>query len=216
MKIRVLTSKTSWYYPKTAVLKTMLEELGHEVYVFGNHNNTDDTSYDVTFLLSYFSILKDEELSKSRNNIVIHESDLPSGKGWSPLTWQILEGKNSIIVSMIEASANVDSGDIYIQKLMSFEGHELIDEMRSQLADVMKDMVIEFCRNFPNNKGVVQEGVESFYKRRRPRDSQLDINQSIEEQINLLRVVDNDDYPAFFIYKGKKYIIKVTKENVDE
>ena len=30
-----------------------------------------------------------------------------------------------------------------------------------------------------------------------------------KEQFNLLRIVDNNSYPAFFFYKNKKYIIKI-------
>jgi len=57
----------------------------------------------------------------------------------------------------------------------------------------------------------VQRGKGSFYKRRGARDSRLDISKTIAEQFDLLRVVDNDIYPAFFKYKGQKYFLKVTK-----
>ena len=39
--------------------------------------------------------------------------------------------------------------------------------------------------------------------------SELDINKSIKSQFNMLRVVDNERYPAFFSHKKKKYIIKI-------
>ena len=31
----------------------------------------------------------------------------------------------------------------------------------------------------------------------------------IQDQFNLLRVASNDDFPAYFILQGKKYIIKI-------
>ena len=42
-------------------------------------------------------------------------------------------------------------------------------------------------------------------------DSLLDFNKTITEQFNLLRVVDNDKYPAFFENQGEKYFLKITK-----
>lgn len=41
-------------------------------------------------------------------------------------------------------------------------------------------------------------GKESFYPKRSPKDSELDINKSLNEQFNLLRIASNEDFPAFF------------------
>ena len=64
--------------------------------------------------------------------------------------------------------------------------------------------------------GMEQSGEESFYPRRLPKDSELDINKSIDEQFNLFRIVDNDKYPAFFIKNGKKYVLKIYEESADK
>ena len=60
-------------------------------------------------------------------------------------------------------------------------------------------------------KSYKQSGVETFYKKRGPDDSALDVNKTIIEQFNLLRTVDNEKYPAFFIHKGKKFLVKIEK-----
>ena len=56
-------------------------------------------------------------------------------------------------------------------------------------------------------------GVESFYPKRNASDSELDINKTIKEQFNILRIVDNNEYPAFFYIDGKKFFLKVYAEN---
>ena len=48
---------------------------------------------DLYICLSYSKLLSEKDLSKFKNVLVVHESELPKGKGWSPLSWQILEGK---------------------------------------------------------------------------------------------------------------------------
>ena len=39
------------------------------------------------------------------------------------------------------------------------------------------------------------------------------INKSIDEQFNLLRIADNHNYPAYFIKNNVKYILKIEKDN---
>ena len=49
----------------------------------------------------------------------------------------------------------------------------------------------------------------NFFRKRFPKDSELNINESIKKQINKLRISDNERYPSFFYYKGKKFILKI-------
>ena len=60
--------------------------------------------------------------------------------------------------------------------------------------------------------GVPQKGKETFYPRRKQKDNELNINKSILEQFNLLRVVDNKRYPAHFYVDNQKYILKIYKK----
>jgi methionyl-tRNA formyltransferase len=57
-----------------------------------------------------------------------------------------------------------------------------------------------------------QIGKSTFFKLRNKNDSELNINQSIKKQFNLMRVNDNKNYPSFFNYMGKKYIINLYKQ----
>lgn len=170
-------------------------------------------SGDLCFYLSCSQIVPITVLGNFRNNLVVHESNLPQGKGWSPLTWQILEGHNRIPVTLLEAVEKVDSGDIYLQEWIEFEGHELIDELRQAQAESTLRLCSQFVQQYPEVLKVAkpQAGVESFYPRRRPKDSQVDAHHSLADQFNLLRVVDNQRYPAFFEIRGKFYKIFIEK-----
>ncbi len=168
---------------------------------------------DLCFYLSYGRIVDQVTRSRYRNNLVVHESALPHGKGWSPLTWQILEGENCIPVTLIEAVDRVDSGTVYAQEWLEFDGHELVDELRGKQASATVGLCQWFVANYPQSvaQGIEQQGDESFYPRRRPIDSQLSLEKSLLEQFNLLRVVDNERYPAFFELAGYQYVIRVMK-----
>ena len=60
-----------------------------------------------------------------------------------------------------------------------------------------------------------QAGEQTHYRRRRPADSQLDPECSLVEQFNLLRVVDNQHYPAFFHWRGQSFRIHVFRKKSD-
>ena len=71
--------------------------------------------------------------------------------------------------------------------------------------------------NFDNITAIPQSGPPGVYLRKRtPKDSRLDPDKTIAEQFELLRVVDSQRFPAFFEYRGKRYLIKIEKDENEE
>ena len=205
MLVQILCDNpNSWIIPFALKLKKSLEH-NHKVILTHVHNEI--TPGDILVLLSCER--KFNNLHLNKHNLVVHESYLPQGKGWSPLTWQIVQGNNEIPVTLIEATDKVDSGNIYEQEIIYFNGTELIDELRQKQGAVTIELIERFVSKFPNNFQIEQSGVESFFPRRTEKDSELDIHKSIEEQFDLLRISDNERYPAYFVYKDKKYVLKI-------
>lgn len=167
---------------------------------------------EIAFLLSCERKVPKSVLERSRHNIVVHASDLPEGKGMSPLSWQILEGKNLIPLTLFEAIEAIDAGPFYLKENVSFSGNELLDEMRLALGNKIVEMCTRFVREYPQiiGKAQPQIGPETFYPRRRQEDSRLDAEKTIAAQFNLLRIADNERYPAFFEWKGRVYLLKIT------
>jgi methionyl-tRNA formyltransferase len=208
MKIQVLAdNRNSWIIPYAQELVSELRQRSHESSLVFDHG--DVTEGDILCLLSCEKIFK--RLNLNKHNLVVHESDLPAGKGWSPVTWQVLEGKNRIPVTLFEATDSVDSGVIYKQIFMTLEGHELLPEIKRMQGEITQRLILDFIDKYPDHTYREQQGTTSFYRKRMPEDSALDIHKSIAEQFNLLRVCDNERYPAFFQLQGKKYIIKIEK-----
>ncbi|MBO6577016.1 MAG: hypothetical protein JJ976_16480 [Rhodothermales bacterium] len=169
---------------------------------------------DFCFVLSCLEIIDGPTLAKHKHNLVVHASALPQGRGMSPMTWQVLEGVNTIPVTLFEAEEELDSGRIYLQDAIQLEGHELLPELRELLGSTVCRLCQEFLENHASlvAAGQAQTGEPTFYGRRRPVDSQLDPRKSLAEQFNLLRIVDNERYPAFFYLNGHKYILEIRKE----
>ena len=212
MIVNILTDKNSWFQDYAQEFVDQATGMGHNVNYVIDQNNIIEG--DILFALGFYKILKKIHLVKNKNNIVVHESDLPSGKGWSPFSWQILEGKNDIVFTLFEMNEKVDSGVIYMKETLSLEGHELVEELRVLQARKKIDMSLRFLAHYPKilSQGKEQSGPETFYDRRGKESSQLDVNKTIAEQFNLLRIVDNEAYPAFFELHGHHYKITVEKQ----
>jgi methionyl-tRNA formyltransferase len=203
----LVDNRDSWIIPYAEKLRIELNERGHQAFLL--HKAGDVKRGDILFLLSCEKIFS--ELHLNKHNLVVHESALPKGKGWSPLTWQVLEGRNEITITLFEAEKKVDAGPIYYQEIIKLNGSELINELRDAQGKATIRLAVKFVSAYPNVSGIPQTGEATYYEKRKPEDSRLDVNKPLKEQFNLLRVVDNDRYPAFFEHKGIKYKILISK-----
>ncbi len=198
----------SWYYPYALEL---LKELQKEHETLLVHSVDEIPTGDIAFFLSCENLIKADIRSRNTYSLVVHSSSLPQGKGWSPLTWQILEGKNKITNTLFEAVDKVDAGKIYFQNEMTFAGDELLPELHQIQGKSINELILTFIEQYHSRNGREQVGVENFYPKRTLKDSELDVHKTIAEQFDLLRVVDNERYPAFFQYRGHTYIISIKK-----
>lgn len=208
-RITLLSDASSWL---NAYLPRLIEALwarGHSLRWV--HHPAHLAAGDVCFLLSCGRLLSPDQLALHRHNLVVHESALPHGQGWSPMTWQILEGASEIPITLFEATADLDAGPVYIQRTIDLQGTELVEEWRALQADATINLCLEWLDRHSDvvAKSLPQQGEISHYRRRRPADSQLDPQRSLADQFNLLRVVDNERYPAFVELRGRRYELQI-------
>jgi methionyl-tRNA formyltransferase len=209
MSYAILTSPSQWFVPFAKELTKSIRDAK----LYYHHSDVNE-KHKILFILGYHRVVPDEILGVNDFNLVVHESELPKGKGWAPYFWQILEGSQEIVFSMIEASSSLDAGRIFIQKKLVLQGTELHDELRKKQGQLTVQMCQEIYDVGPEN--VIpreQTGLETYYRKRTPVDSELDVHKTISDQFNLLRTVSNYEFPAFFYIKGKKYKVKI--ENYD-
>ena len=166
---------------------------------------------DILFLLGCSSILSPDELQLHTRNLVVHPSKLPDGRGSAALVWKILDGENKIWVTLFEADNGVDTGGFYYQDCIVFQGYELCDEIRGMQAKKTIELIARFLDEYPDVNLKEQRGKSSFYPRRTAKDSELDVDKSIADQFDLLRVVDNVRYPCFFYFRGHRYVLHVLR-----
>ena len=166
----------------------------------------------IVFVLCYTKILKQEFINKNIEVLIIHPSKLPLDKGFSPVQNQVLRKQNLIHLSMFKASNKVDSGPICMRDTFYLKGYELSEEIRKKQAYAIFKIILKYLNKFPNIKFEKQKGLSSYNKKRNTLDNRLNINKSIKSQFNLLRIVDNENYPAHFKYKNNRYLVKIFRQ----
>jgi methionyl-tRNA formyltransferase len=169
---------------------------------------------DILFLISCSEIVRQEVRDKFNYTLVLHASDLPQGRGWSPHIWDVLNGAKKLTLSLLNAEDSVDTGDIWKKITIPMDGLELYDEVNRKLFDAELQLMNWACEQIYTSEAVSQQVSDSsYYRKRTPEDSQIDIDSSIASQFNLLRISDPDRYPAYIVVEGQKYKIRLEKVN---
>jgi len=171
---------------------------------------------DICFLISCTEILPVEFMQRYTHVLVIHASDLPKGRGWSPHIWAIIQGQEELTVSLLEASEKVDSGDIWHKSVHHipkyFLYHEIIEVINKAHIDLIDYAVKHHLTIDPVPQDL--KITPTYFSKRTPADSEILAHESIASQFDLLRVCDKDRFPSFFYLHGKKF--KITIEHSDE
>ena len=167
MKVSVLCSSTAHpVYPRLEQWVRIVAA-NHSVELV--RQKKELTGGDILFLISCHEIISAGDRQKYGATLVIHASDLPEGRGWSPHAWQIVEGKNRIVVSLIEAQEPVDTGAIWAQRHLVLEGHELSDEINDRLFAIELELMEHAIEIIGSGKPTPQDDrTPSHYRRRTP------------------------------------------------
>jgi methionyl-tRNA formyltransferase len=210
--VTVLVDNDSWILSYAEHLVRETKKLGLNAEMVRSAERIRDGW--VCFLLGCIKIVEPEHLGKNTHNLVVHESDLPKGRGFAPMAWQIIEGANTIPVCLLEASAGeVDAGDIWLRDSIELTGDEMLPVWRRLQGEKTIELCMIFIREYESLQPEKQKGEPFWYKRRRPADSELNPDLPISEQFNLIRSVDNERYPAFVRVGDRKLVLKVDYED---
>lgn len=215
MKIFLLCSSEQHpIMPYLLSWKMQIEECGHQVTICSNKSQLG--TGDILFLISCFERISKRQVGNFKHVLVLHASDLPKGRGWSPHIWDILNGSEIITVSLIEAAENIDTGHVWKKISCSIGRHFLWNEINDVLFQGELELMSWAIQNTKSVIPTAQDVDETttYWPRRTRQDSRLEIEKSIAEQFDLLRICDPYRYPAYFEIHGQKY--KLQLEYYDE
>ena len=141
----------------------------------------------VKIFIPHWSYIIPSAIFERYECIVFHMTDLPYGRGGSPLQNLIVRGLTATKLSALRVEVGLDTGPVY---LIFVRVNKLVGKM-----------IVEIIQN--NLQPVPQEGDPVVFKRRKPEQSDMSGLEKLEEIFDYIRMLDADGYPHAYIEKGE-------------
>lgn len=143
--------------------------------------------------------------------VCFHMTDLPYGRGGSPLQNLIVRGHRETMVSALRMVDKLDAGPIYLKAPLSLEGRA--QEIYERTADLVFEMMRKIAETNP--EAAPQSGDIVTFDRRTPDQSVLPKAGTLDMLHDHIRMLDAEDYPQAFLRHGKFRIEFTQSELID-
>lgn len=130
--------------------------------------------------------------------ICFHMTDVPYGRGGSPLQNLIVARKTETVITALRMTGAVDAGPVYIKRPMSLEGRA--EDIYRRASAISLDMMREIVERKP--VAIAQEGKVTIFKRRTPEQSIMPNDCTISELYDHIRMLDAPTYPHALLRQG--------------
>lgn len=146
----------------------------------------------------HWSHIVPEPLLAQVECVCFHMTDVPYGRGGSPLQNLIARGHDETRLSALRMTAELDAGPVYAKRPLSLEGSAL--EIFERAADPILDLIEWIVREEPT--ATAQEGAPTHFERRRPAQSELPPGGDLAALYDHIRMLDAPGYPPAFLSYG--------------
>ena len=170
-------------------------------------NKKEDLTYDKIKALNpkfiffpHWSWIIPENIYKEFNCVVFHMTDLPFGRGGSPLQNLIVRGIYKTKISAIKVVKEIDAGPIYLKEDFDISKGNA-DSIYTEASNIIFDKMIP---NFLecNIEAHEQEGEVIQFPRRTSEQSKLPENLNFQQLYDYIRMLDGEGYPNAYIELG--------------
>ena len=144
---------------------------------------------------THWSNIIPQEVFESYECIVFHMTDLPFGRGGSPLQNLISRGIYETKISALRCVKSLDAGPVYMKRPLSLYGTAQEIYMRANV--IIEEMIISIIKDNP--KPIEQSGEPVIFKRRNELDGDIAQLKTLEEVHDFIRMLDADGYPRAFL-----------------
>ena len=164
----------------------------------------DNKDFNITFLeqnhvtkifIPHWSYIIPEKIYLQYECILFHMTDLPYGRGGSPLQNLIVRGHTETKISALKVIKELDAGPIYLKSDLSLLGtaQEIFIRANSIVEAMIIDIIKAKLKPVPQVGGIVE------FKRRKPEESNIVELDDLEKVYDYIRMLDCEAYPhAFF------------------
>jgi methionyl-tRNA formyltransferase len=145
------------------------------------------------------------DIVKEFDCICFHMTDLPYGRGGSPLQNLILRGHSETKLSALKMTEGFDEGPVYLKATISLDG--TAEEILTRASFLSASMIETIIKEHPTPLPQVGEPV--VFRRRKADESLIPRTESIEKLHDFIRMLDGEGYPpAFLVNDGYRYELR--------
>ena len=130
--------------------------------------------------------------------VCFHMTDVPYGRGGTPLQNLIVRGHAETQLSALQMVQEMDAGPVYTKRQLALDGsaREIYGRAAELSWSIIDWMVLD--RPVPTE----QIGFAEYFERRRPAQSELPVSGPLSAIYNHIRMLDAETYPLAFLDHG--------------
>jgi len=146
----------------------------------------------------HWSLKVPSDITSAFECVGLHMTDLPYGRGGTPLQNLILRGHQNTKLSAFKLVDEMDAGPIYLKADLSLEGsaEEIYSRASHTAADMIRRLIEEKCTPKP------QVGTPTIFKRRTSEQSRLSAVSTLNDLYDFVRMLDAPGHPHAFLEHG--------------
>lgn len=145
--------------------------------------------------IPHWSFIVPNEIWMNFDCVVFHMTDLPFGRGGSPLQNLIVRGAKKTKITAIKVDEGIDTGDIYMKSDLELNG--TAKEIFNRSVPIVQSMIFSIIdlelEPYP------QKGEVIHFTRRKPEQSEISSLSTVGEVYDYIRMLDCEGYPNAFI-----------------
>ena len=136
-----------------------------------------------------------EEITSRFECVAFHMTDVPYGRGGSPLQNLIVRGHKDTKVTALRMVDELDAGPVYLKAPMPLDGSAEEIYLRSSYvaAKLIGRIIDEEIEPKPQSGQLVE------FKRRRPHESKIPVSIGPEALYDFIRMLDAEGYPHAYL-----------------
>ncbi len=146
----------------------------------------------------HWSWLVPKNIWQKHECVCFHMTDVPYGRGGSPLQNLILAGHETTKLTALKMVNEMDAGPVYIKVPLSLKGSA--QEIYLKAGELSAEIIEWIIEHEP--VPILQEGEVVLFRRRRPDQSALPKVGSLSDAYDFIRMLDAEGYPHAFIEHG--------------
>jgi methionyl-tRNA formyltransferase len=198
-KHHVLAASRPWYDNMAARLRKATGDVFYRVATPEELKSLDlDILQPRYVFVPHWSWILPESVWSRFETVIFHMTDLPFGRGGSPLQNLIARGFTETRITALRCATELDAGPVYAKTSLSLLGNA--EEIFLRAAAQMEMMIISILQTNP--EPVPQQGDPVFFARRFPREGDISGLLTLDAIYNHIRMLDATGYPSAFLESG--------------